>query len=289
MSVTDFTRTAVAKIGWTITSYALVQLIRLLNNIVLARLLAPPLFGLMLIVNTIRVGIELLSDLGISQNIISNPHGSSPKFLDTAWTLQVLRGLFLGIVCFFSGGFLADLVGHRELARVLPVAALFFIFTGFDSTGRFLAQKNLLVKRLSIFEVGVALFSFAAHVSLALVTPTIWALILGSVLTGAATLVASFFLVPGLRHRIVIDPVSVRQLINFGKWIFLSSIVYFMAMNFDRMYLSLQISLTELGIFGIARTLSDMVTLLVARCGNMLLFPMAVSYTHLTLPTKRIV
>jgi len=274
VSVTSFTKTAVVKIGWTTISYALVQAIRLLNNIVLARILAPPLFGLMLIVNTIRVGIELLSDVGIGQNIVSNPKGSTPEFLDTAWTLQVARGLVLGLACFFSSNFLAESFGHPELSHVLPIAALFFIFTGFDSTGRFLAQKHLLVKRLSIFEVGIALFSFVTHVTLALITPTIWALVLGSVLTGAAALIASFFLVPGLRHRIMIDPPSVRELITFGKWIFLSSIVYFLAMNFDRLYLSLQISLTQLGIFGIARTLADMVSLFVSRCGSLLLFPM---------------
>ena len=274
MSVTNLTRGAIVKIGWTTISYGVVQFIRLLNNIVLARLLAPQLFGLMVIVNAIRTGIELLSDVGISQNIVSNPKGASPDFLDTAWTLQVLRGLFLGAVCFLSGNFATDFFDQHALAEVLPVAALFFVFTGFDSTGRALVQKQLLVKRLSVFEVGIALLSFAAHVSLALITPTIWALVLGSVVSGAATLVASFFLVPGLRHRFMIHRASARQLIVFGKWIFLSSIIYFLAMNFDRLYLSQQIPLAALGIFGIARTLADTVTLLVARCGNMLLFPM---------------
>jgi len=272
--VTISRRAAITQLGWTTLSYGIVQFIRLLNNIVLARLLAPPLFGLMLIVNTIRTGIELLSDVGINQNIVSHRNGASPDFVDTAWTLQMLRGLFLGAVCFSSAKLAADFFEQPELAQILPVAALFFLFTGFDSAGRALAQKQMLVKRLSVFEVGIALFSLAAHVTLALITPTIWALVLGSVMTAGVTLVASYFLVPHIRHRIMIDRPSLTQLLVFGKWIFLSSIIYFLAMNFDRLYFSRQISLTDLGIFGIARTLADTVTLLVARCGNMLLFPM---------------
>ena len=267
-------RAAIVKLGWTTVSFGIVQFLRLLTNVVLARLLAPPLFGLMLIVNTIRVGVELLSDVGINQSIVSHKEGASPDFVDTAWTLQMLRGLFLGAVCFASAKLAADFFDRPELIQILPVAALFFVFTGLASAGQALVQKQLLVKRFSVFEVSVALFSLAAHVILALITPTIWALVLGSVLTAAASLIGSYFLVPHLRHRIMIDRPSARQLIVFGKWIFLSSIVYFLAMNFDRLYFSRHISLTELGIFGIARTLADMVTLLVARCGNLLLFPM---------------
>ena len=38
----------------------------LVNNVILARLLAPPIFGLMAVVNAIRTGVELLSDVGIT-------------------------------------------------------------------------------------------------------------------------------------------------------------------------------------------------------------------------------
>jgi O-antigen/teichoic acid export membrane protein len=60
---------------------------------------------------------------------------------------------------------------------------------------------------------------------------------------------------------------------SFGKWVFFSSIVYFFAMNFDRLYFAKQITLTELGIYGIARSLADMVTLFVQRCAGLVLYP----------------
>ena len=50
-------KTMVARIGWTSIVFGMVQVLRLLNNVVLARLLAPSLFGLMTIVNAIRVGV----------------------------------------------------------------------------------------------------------------------------------------------------------------------------------------------------------------------------------------
>ena len=87
------------------------------------------------------------------------------------------------------------------------------------------------------------------------------------------TLVSSFLFLPGLRHRFIIDPECARQLLRFGRWVFLSSIVYFFAMNFDRLYFAKQISLSQLGVYGIARSLADMVTFFVARASSFVLYP----------------
>ena len=89
-------REMLVRLSWTTTAFGVIQLLRLVNNVVLARLLSPPLLGLMLIVNSIRTGVELLSDVGINQNIVSNREGHTPEFYDTAWTISVIRGVVLG-------------------------------------------------------------------------------------------------------------------------------------------------------------------------------------------------
>src|SRR3954447_12034935 len=267
-------KSMVVRLGWMTMSYGTVQLLRLANNVILARILAPPIFGLMAVVNAIRTGVELLSDVGIMQNIISSPRGEDPLFYDTAWTLQALRGLVLAALCMLLSVPIARFFQYPQLAVILPVASLFFIFTGFDSTGRPLVQKQLQVARLSIFDIGIGAVSLVAHVTIALITPTVWALVLGSVITGAVTLVSSFLFLPGLRHRFIIDPECARQLLRFGRWVFLSSIVYFFAMNFDRLYFAKQISLSQLGVYGIARSLADMVSLFVAKANSLVLYPM---------------
>src|SRR6059058_949629 len=170
------------RLGWMSMSYGSVQLLRLLNNVILARLLAPPIFGLMAVVNAVRTGVELLSDVGILQNIISNKRGEDPIFYDTAWTLQALRGLVLAALCMLLAVPIARFFNYPQLAVILPVASLFFVFNGFDSTARALVQKQLQVARLSLFDIAIGVVSLAAHVTIALITPTVWALVLGSVI-----------------------------------------------------------------------------------------------------------
>src|SRR5436309_14283121 len=105
------------RLGWMSMSYGAVQLLRLLNNVILARLLAPPIFGLMALVTAIRTGVELLSDVGIMQNIISTPGGDNPDFYDTAWTLQVLRGVAIAGISIVLAVPIARFFNYPALAQ----------------------------------------------------------------------------------------------------------------------------------------------------------------------------
>lgn len=275
-------RTILTRLGWSTAGYGVVQALKLVNNVVLARLLAPELFGIMVIVNSVRTGIELTSDIGIGQNIVSNPRAEQPEFYDTAWSLQVLRGLGLGLLCVALAWPVAWFYRNPQLSGIFAVASLFFVFAGFESTGRFIAQKNLRLVALNAFEVSYWTLSVAAHIIFALISPTIWALVFGGIVSSAAVMVTSFMLTPGIRHRFVLERQSVREIMHFGRWVFLSSIVYFLAMNFDRLYMARAVPLAILGTYGIARSLADILNLMVARLGNLIVFPMVAAATGTT-------
>ena len=132
--ISSIPRPTIVRMGWATGSFGLIQILRFANNVILARLLSPPLFGLMLIVNSIRTGVELISDVGINQNIVSNQAGHTPDFYDTAWTMKVLRGVALGALFFLTAQLFADFFEQPELALIMPVVALTFIFLGFQST-----------------------------------------------------------------------------------------------------------------------------------------------------------
>ena len=267
-------RTLLERLGWTTGGYAVVQALRLINNIILARLLAPELFGMMLLVTTIKIGVELFSDVGVGQNIVRSRNGEKPIFFDTAWTVQVGRGLLLGALFAGLSGPLARFYGDDTLRPVLLVASLFFVVDGFHSTARFLVQKRVDARRYATFEMSVTAVTTVAHVLLALASQSIWALVFGSLFGSCAYLVGSYLLIPGIRHRFVLDRPSLREILSFGKWVFLSSIVYFLAVNFDRLYMGRALGFEVLGLYGITRSLSDIFGQLAARFGGMLIFPL---------------
>ena len=137
-------RLALAKgLGWTVAGYGIIQLIRFSTSVILTRILAPELFGIMLIVNSLRTGIDLFLDMGIGQNIIQNKFADRPGiFYNTAWSMQIIRGIFIWVVCLFVSGPLARLYNAPELASILPVAGIYFLLTGFSSMGPFSSASS---------------------------------------------------------------------------------------------------------------------------------------------------
>lgn len=92
----------------------------------------------MIIVNSIRTGIDLISDIGIETNIVHNKDAGNPEFYNTAWTLQIMRGLLLLGISLAASVPLAHIFGIPELAVLLPISGLYFAIGGFVSVGRFL-------------------------------------------------------------------------------------------------------------------------------------------------------
>ncbi len=265
---------------WTIGAYGLCQVLRLATNVVLAQLLAPELFGIMLIVNSLRMGIELISDVGIGQNIIFHKDANEPDFYNTAWTLQAIRSVILWLLALGVAVPVARFYESKILLQILPLATFGIVLTGFTSVSRPLLQKRMQTGKINAFEVIVAFITSAAFIFLAYLSPNIWALVLGGLFGSAVWMVGSYFLLPDIKPKFHLSKRFSWEILHFGKWIFLSSIVYFLSTNFDRLYLAKVVPLQILGVYGIARSISELLGAVVQRLGNYILFPLIASHSQ---------
>ena len=57
-------RSLYKEIASTVGAFGAGQFVRLVSSIILTRLLTPELFGIMTIVNSVKAGIDLISDVG---------------------------------------------------------------------------------------------------------------------------------------------------------------------------------------------------------------------------------
>src|SRR5271155_410051 len=196
---------------WTLGSFGLGQVIRLATNVALARLLAPELFGTMLIVNTLMTGIQLFSDVGIGQNIIHSPRALDPRFYNTAWSLQIIRSIVIWLIILLAAVPAAHFYGAPILSAILPVSGFGMVLLGFASVSPAILQKKMLYGRMAVFNLATALISSALFITFAFLTPTVWVLVWSGVLSTAASTVMTYFLVPGLKQRFHIDKPSLSE------------------------------------------------------------------------------
>ncbi|MDU6375273.1 MAG: oligosaccharide flippase family protein, partial [Bradyrhizobium sp.] len=95
--------------AWTVAGYGSALVLRLLGNLIIARLLAPEAFGIMAVATSIQLVIALTGDIGLRQAVIRSPNIREPRFLHTAWTVQILRGLSIWIFCVIAAAGLSTL------------------------------------------------------------------------------------------------------------------------------------------------------------------------------------
>ncbi|VWX53099.1 oligosaccharide flippase family protein [Novosphingobium sp. 9U] len=259
-----------AKSLWTIGTYVGSAGIRFGSNVVLSRLLGPEILGVVVIAQAVRTGCDLLTDLGPEQNVVHSPHGEDERFLNTVWTLQVLRGLLVSLACLALSPVLAHF--YRIDVGVLMVVSAAPLLNSFMSTSIFSAAKRMDVKARNMLELVAEVVGLAINLGLALSLRSVWAPILGIVLSIAARSALTYWL-PHPRHRFLIDRAHAAQILGFSKWIMLSSVSFYAAIFADRLYLGRVVSLATLGVYGLARSVSELPATVAGRLAFQIVFP----------------
>ena len=259
---------------WSTGGFISSQIIRLASNLVLTRLLFPEAFGLMTLVSVITIGVMMLSDVGIGLSISQSKRGDDPKFLDTAWTIQVIRGGFLAVILAAVAQPAAHLYQEPLLAAFLPVSAVGLFISGFNPMRIETASRHMLLGRLTVVDLLTQAVSTLATIGLAWITQSVWALIWGTLLGVVLRLALAHLMLPGTRSRFFWDPAAARELIHFGKWIFASTAFGFMLAQGDRVILGTYISLELLGIYNVAQFLATAPILLATNALQKIIIPL---------------
>jgi O-antigen/teichoic acid export membrane protein len=252
--------------GWLFAGNLIAQALRLASSLILTRLLVPEAFGLMAAVNTLYFGLMMFSDLGIWQSIVRSERSKCERFLGTAWAIQILRGLLLAIgvlllalgvdfassqAWFAAGTVYAD----PMLPGLIAAFAVCALLQGFESIQLATAQRDMAARTMVRLELLTQLATIIFTVAAVWASRSVWALLAGTVFGSALKTGLSYTMLPGPRARLCWDAGSAREIISFGKWIFLSSIIGFLALQGEKLILGGLLGVVAFGIFSIASNL----------------------------------
>lgn len=258
---------------WTIIGFGASQVLRLGSNLILARLLLPEFFGLMALVSIFLIGLDLFSDVGLGPSIIQNKRGDDPDFLNTAWTIQVMRGIVLWLCSLLIAWPVSYFYNEPQLLWLIPVVGLTTLIHGFDSTALLTLNRQLAVRKLAIFELAGQIITLTVMVVWAWFDRSIWALVVGNLVSGIYQLVWSHRLLPHQPNRLAWDKEAAQKIFTFGKWIFFSTALTFLASQADRLILGKLLSPTVLGLYGIAYTFADVPRQVIIALSGKVIFP----------------
>jgi O-antigen/teichoic acid export membrane protein len=261
---------------WSLAGYGLSQVIRFGSNLIMTRLLVPEMFGVMAITMVVMVGLAMFSDLGVGQSIIRSQRGADGAFLNTAWAVQIVRGLVLCLIGFaialavyFTArtGVIPDssVYADPSLPWVIAVMSFGTVIGGFTTTKAYEASRSLALGRPTLIELAAQVAGLCAMLAWASRDRSIWALVVGSLIAGAASVVIAHAWLPGTPNRWQWDRSAVKEILHFGKWIFASSLLGFIVASVDRLLLGTMVDATTLGIYAIAVLILSAVDQMVRR------------------------
>lgn len=271
-------RAALGNAAWTVAGFSAMQALRFGSNVVLTWLLAPHIFGLMTLVNVFNQGLQMFTDVGIGPSLVQNKRGEERDFRNTAWTVMVLRGFFLWLCSAVIAWPLARLYEEPTLLLLIPAVGAAAAIAGFDSTALYTLRRRLARGRLVVMEVGIYALTMGLTVLWVYYYPTVWALVVSNLFATTLQAVLSHFLIRGYRNGLCWDREAVRELVHFGKWVFLSTVCTFLANQADRLIVG-EVSIELLGVYGIAAAIALMPVQLMLTMAWQLVFPL---YSRLT-------
>lgn len=259
---------------FTIAIFGTQNALRLVSNLILTRLLFPEAFGLMAIVFTVQTGISLMADLGTRISIIQDADGDRPLFLDTAFAIQIVRGIAIAALIWIAAPHVAAFYEHEILAELLVFTGAAAILNGLISTKLPQSERNLELGRVAFVQITAQVIGLVATALLAWQMRSVWALVYGYLIGETATMILSHLLLRGHSNRPGFDRTYAWRMINFGVFIFLSSMAGFLIAQGDRAILGKIATLEELAFYNIGYFLAAVPLLLYRALIDRVLFPL---------------
>jgi O-antigen/teichoic acid export membrane protein len=268
----QFRASALGASAWAASGVLIGQVVRLGANLILTRLLFPDAFGMMAIVNAVIIGLEMFSDVGIAQSIIQHER-DDVDFLDTAWSVQVVRGIALWAFASILAYPISRGYGEPLLMWLIPVAASSAVIRGLAHTSLLTLNRELGIRALVLVELSMQIGGAAVMLGLAYFWRSVWPLAIGGVVASLIWTVLSYMLSDGRRPRFHWEQETLRDMAVFGRWIFLSSLLAYLLGQGDRLVMGAFMSMGELGVYSIAALVARQVEDVTNKVDETVLFP----------------
>ncbi|MGC4053253.1 MAG: oligosaccharide flippase family protein [Paludibaculum sp.] len=251
-------RLAIRGGSWSIAGYVATQVLRTVATMVLARLfLGPETFGVVGLVGVFLAGLAMFSELGILANVVQHPRGDDPQFLNTAFSIQAVRGMTIWVIAALAAYPLAVFYKQPQLLPLLLVAGCSETIRGLTSTAAWTLTRHINLRGITLLTIAAEVVGAALGIVWALISPSAWALVVRTIASAAVSAIGSHFIAKP-RVKFSWDPAAAKDILHFGGWISLATATYFLSGQGERLILGKFVTAAELGCFSLAVMVSSM-------------------------------
>jgi O-antigen/teichoic acid export membrane protein len=259
--------------AWTLGSMAGMSLLRLVSQAVLTHLCLPEHFAVVTLMRTFLTFVEMASDMGLRNAVISHPRGEERVFLGTAFSVQAVRGVGMWLASCLVAWPVAAFYDKPVLLLLLSIAGLESVNNGLFAVRAYVAERHLKLAIPTMLDVLGLFVSVATSIVWAWFQPGPLGLAFGPLVGGFVRLVVSHAIYRAERVPFLWDRDLARELFSYSRWIIGSTTVSFVAQQFHLLYLGKFLADQVLGVYGLAWNLCAQASKPMTALANRVIIP----------------
>ena len=240
---------------WVFTLRIIDRLFKLVRIIILARILSPDDFGVFGIALLVLSILGSFSQTGFSQALIQKQEDIR-SYLNTAWTVRVVRAVLIAIIVFFLAKPAASFFGAPGAEYILRVIGFSIIIQSLGNIGVLYFQKELKFHKFFKYQFIGTVVDFTVAIIAVYLLKSVWALVLG-LLAGTLTRCIMSYVIEPSRPKFRFVKSQARELFGFGKWVLGSGILIFFIIQGDDIFVGGLLGATMLGFYQMAYRISN--------------------------------
>ena len=199
------------------------QMVSFVVSVVLARLLAPEVYGSVALVTVLITILQVFVDSGLGVALIQKKDADDLDF-STVFYFNIIMCFGIYALVFLAAPFIADFYNDSKLTAVIRVLSLVVVVSGVQNVQQSYVSRNLLFKRFFFSTLGSTVVAAIIGIWMAYMGYGIWALVaqqLSSVTVGTAILWATV----KWRPKWCFSFARLRGLFSYGWKLLASSLI----------------------------------------------------------------
>lgn len=258
-----------ASAAWLAASRWSMRLVGLASTALLARLLTPDDFGIMVLAATSVALLEVLTNARFGVALVHYTDATRDEY-DTAWTFNIARGIAIAAILFAGSWLLAWMYDEPRLVEVFWALGVIAVVNGLTNIGIIHFTKELRFQREFAMQVSERLIAIVVTLGVAWWLRSYWALLAGNLAAACVRLALSYLLHP-YRPRVHFH--SWHRLVGFSSWLMGGQVISFLNQRLEQFFMGAFLPISSVGTYHVAYEAASMATSELVTPATQALFP----------------
>lgn len=256
---------------WTAARQGVQQACSMITLVVVARLVPPPEVGLFAMATLVLTIARALTETGIETALIQRGE-IDDEALDTGFTIVLVRALALGALLAAAAPLFGAFFDEPRVAELVRALAVSVALEGLANNRVAMFQRELEFRRYFYFHAAGQIAGLFATLAAALWLRNVWAIVAGQVAAAAARVLASYVLAEH-RPKLRLARDVALELLRYGRWVGASSVLLFLLVQGDNLFIGKLIGATALAHYAWAYQLANLPALFITQILASVMFP----------------